>query len=530
MNSIPSRKSLPTLIAAIITVAVLSVGATKIVNFDIWWHLKTGEIIWNSANLLSSDIFSYTIAGTPWLNHEWLFELFAWLAYSAWGITALIVFKTAMTAGVALISYRSIKLLAGSQSWAMWGTLLLLWSIAGRLMARPFMLTLLLVALFCYLLHLFASGKRRALWATIPLTIIWVNWHGGGILAPALILAYALGESIQAKLKGPSAIPAGNRRLLWLIGGLVLAASALNPMGIDTFVFPFQHTDMNAIMAYTQEWLPVMDPRLSNLISVVIIKIAIPATMISYILNRRSARMSHIMLTILTSFILLKGKRFAPHFMIVNIPILILNLTIWFKRFPRPAMKKDFFRWLSIIIAAGVVVYGITFGVPLTTDGAAIKHGGIGVVSQFAPEGMVNFLEENSIHGNVFNDMAFGGYLILRRWPNDKVFIDGRTPLYGDDFYRQYVEAFRSEDAFKKLDTKYHFDYLVFKSRDAWNLRGFHKYLWNNPKWSLVYMRGDGIVYLRNNRDNVKLIKRLALKKNELVEKMDEVEKSSTGK
>ena len=351
MKNMLSQKPPPILTTAIIVIATIAIAASRVLNFDIWWHLKAGEVIWENGALLANDVFSYTAAGTPWLNHEWLFELVAWLAYNSWGNAALIAFKIATTAGIAFISYRTIKLLKHSEHAAMWGTLLLLWALSGRIMARPFMLTLFLVTLFCYLLHSFAAGKRRGLWATIPLTVIWVNWHGGGIIAPALVLAYALGESIQARLGGPQAIPTKDRRLLWLIGGLVLAASTLNPMGIGTFLFPFQHTDMNAIMAYTQEWLPVLDPRLNNIFAIIILKITVVAVMVSYIANRRDARISHIMLTLLTSYMLLKGHRFGPQFMIINIPILFFNFTVWTKKISVPTTKAITYQWLSLVAA-----------------------------------------------------------------------------------------------------------------------------------------------------------------------------------
>lgn len=142
-------------------------------------------------------------------------------------------------------------------------------------------------------------------------------------------------------------------------------------------------------------------------------------------------------------------------------------------------------------------------------------------MDRFAPARMVNFLERHDIGGKVFNDMALGSYLIFRRWPDEKVFIDGRTPVYGDDFYRRYIEAFHLAPHFEQLDQEYGFDYLVFKASDAWDIRHVHKYLWKKPKWRLVYMNADGIVYLRYGPRFSRLIKKLELTRNPLMEEIE---------
>ncbi len=524
-----SKKIFPIIIFAIIAVAVLSVAAMRVTNLDIWWHLKAGELIWENGALLTEDPFSYTALGAPWVNHEWLFQILAWLAYDSLGSAALIAFKIIMTGGIALAVYKTIKLLLRSENAAMWGTLLLLCSIGVRVMARPFLLGLLFIAIFAYLLHSFRAGKERIIWWTIPITIVWVNWHGSGIIAPAMIFAYAFGESIQAKLSGPAAMERKSRRLLWLVGGSVLAASTINPMGIDTLLFPFEHANMTAIMAYTQEWMPILSPDLSNLIHIIILKGLIVITMISYIANRRDVRISHIALTALTSYTLLKGHRFAPYFAIINIPILLLNFRVWSKKLSIPVTRIALFRWLSITAAICAVAYTIMVGPPIALEGISLKCRKVGDAKFFAPRQMVKFLDENDIRGRVFNDMGYGGYLIFKRGPEEKVFIDGRTPIYGDDFYIKFVGALRSSVMFEKLDDEYDFDYLVFHSGTAWIYRKFHKYLWMNPKWSLVYMMGDGIVYLKNNKKNGDLIKRLELKNNPLMnmlKKSEEIERN----
>ena len=53
----------------------------------------------------------------------------------------------------------------------------------------------------------------------------------------------------------------------------------------------------------------------------------------------------------------------------------------------------------------------------------------------------VRFADEVGIAGRPFNDFASGGYLAWARFPRERVFIDGRTQAYPDDFFRFYFSV-----------------------------------------------------------------------------------------
>ena len=68
------------------------------------------------------------------------------------------------------------------------------------------------------------------------------------------------------------------------------------------------------------------------------------------------------------------------------------------------------------------------------------------------PEGALRWVEKWRPAGNVWNALSFGGYLIWRRYPETRVFIDGRTArLYPSDFVRAAWRAESDAQAFAKL-------------------------------------------------------------------------------
>ena len=50
---------------------------------DTWWHLAAAEWIINHQAAPHADPFSYTRAGAPWLDHEWLSQAIAPILLSA---------------------------------------------------------------------------------------------------------------------------------------------------------------------------------------------------------------------------------------------------------------------------------------------------------------------------------------------------------------------------------------------------------------------------------------------------------------
>ena len=42
----------------------------------------------------------------------------------------------------------------------------------------------------------------------------------------------------------------------------------------------------------------------------------------------------------------------------------------------------------------------------------------------------------------MFNSYEFGGYLIWRLYPRYRVYVDGRTDLYGDAFLENFIQVY----------------------------------------------------------------------------------------
>src|SRR5271170_6069426 len=53
-------------------IGVFAMAVRGVVDPDVWWHLRTGQLILQNHHLFNSDPYSFTRFGQPWVNHEWL--------------------------------------------------------------------------------------------------------------------------------------------------------------------------------------------------------------------------------------------------------------------------------------------------------------------------------------------------------------------------------------------------------------------------------------------------------------------------
>src|SRR5579864_8111028 len=80
----------------VLTMIVLAVpfllARTGMNDPDIWWHLRNAEYLIQHHHIPDHDMYSFTVPGHAWINHEWLSELpyyFSWRAFGLMGVKSL---------------------------------------------------------------------------------------------------------------------------------------------------------------------------------------------------------------------------------------------------------------------------------------------------------------------------------------------------------------------------------------------------------------------------------------------------------
>jgi len=188
-----------------------------------------------------TDVFSYTAADRPWRNVAWLFDLIAAGAFALAGAAGLTLLKGGMTA--AAFALVTLTRRTDVSSWCC--TILAaaaLLACQPRLNATPELVTLVGVAAVLWIWNRWdRQGRARALFALVPVVLVWSNLDPRMFLGTALILLLVLGDTLGALLHPEDRQPTESRdppARLWLVVGACLAVSLANPFGWHALLSP----------------------------------------------------------------------------------------------------------------------------------------------------------------------------------------------------------------------------------------------------------------------------------------------------
>ena len=378
---------------------------------------------------------------------------------------------------------------------------------------RQFIFEFLLLALSLYILNLYRLKNKNYLYMLPIFQIVWVNIHPSNIMGIALPLAVLSGEGIKYLLKWNHLLERRQLLSLAFITILVIAASVVNPNTYKVFSFPFILTGQEIYMANIDEWQPLSMTYLIGYgfrytwgFSLLLISAAAvflyqrkkPAFEGIY----RGIDLTELFIFCLFLFMAVRRMRFSAEFAIVIAPIVARGWADIVSRFSLSRMKK--YRFIitgSLIALLFIVFYASILNSKIYAFGLGLKH-------RVFPVKAVDFLIENNIQGNVYNSIGYGGYLMWRFFPEQKVFIDGRGENYNAEFYRDYLDAHFNPEVWKKIVDRYNIDWVITEYSRDYAKKERIAHLIHNPEWALIYWDREGIVYAKRNSRNNDIIKK----------------------
>jgi hypothetical protein len=220
-----------TLLALGLALVVALRFAQPIEDGDLFWQMAYGAQMAQRGSLrLDHSLWSWMPASNDVIYCAWTGELLfnqLWAWFGADGIFALRYAAVATVLGLLVVHARRQALLARPEAWLVL-TITLLASVVATL-PKPEMLSLVLWngLAFCWfsLLEATARGRRSLVWIyAIPaIVLVWVNTHGGFILAAPFIVI----------ITATSVFLLPRRAALHMLAAAVLCALAttINPYG-----------------------------------------------------------------------------------------------------------------------------------------------------------------------------------------------------------------------------------------------------------------------------------------------------------
>ena len=109
---------------------------------------------------------------------------------------------------------------------------------------------------------------------------------------------------------------------------------------------------------------------------------------------------------------------------------------------------------------------------------------------QRMPVAAVSFVEQSALRGPVLSPDYWGGYLIYRLFPHNRVVIDDRHDFYGESFLRSYLAAMHLEPRWEDF-LEVHSACLVLPKKTA-----LSTILGKSPEWKTVYSDEVAVVFV----------------------------------
>jgi hypothetical protein len=477
------------LLIFIVLVVIFVTALQPITDPDFWWHLKTGEYIIQNHGIPHTDMFSWTRLGSEWVAHEWLSEVFMYGVFRIAGFAGLIVVFALLVTASFWVVYLRFRSCFGHPVIA--AVALLLGAIATTLVwgARPQIFTLLFASLFLYILDgYYQKTSDKAIWLLVPLMILWVNLHAGWALGLALIALTLFGILLDVLL-GTESRDTLKKRAPALLGVLIVcgAAVCVNPNGTRMYSYPLETLTSESMMLFIREWKSP-DFHQPHFQAVLILLLA---TFFMLALSPKRERPGRLLMLVAMSFAMLRSGRNVPFFALVATPLFAEHLWEWLKEqtwasgmiatpesgtrsIPRIAIN-------SLIIVVALIFCG------LAAQRAAAEQPSI--EQQQFPKAAVDYMKQERLPQPIFNEYAWGGYLIWRLYPDYRVYIDGRADVFGDKLVAEFIQVNDGKPRWRELLQQYGTKTVLVKHDSA-----IASLLGEDSRWQKVFEDKQAVI------------------------------------
>jgi hypothetical protein len=455
------------------------------VDTDVWWHLRAGQHILTEG-FIYTDPFSFTKVGTPWINHSWAAQIILFGLWQLAGNVGLGLYTAVLaTAGMFLL-YR-----AGTGHTYLRAAVLIVGAATASSfwVERPQMFSFLFSTIVIYLLHLARREGRDYLWWIPLLMALWGNLHAGYSIGFILLLGTIIAESAGHLLKWNVAqvMPWPLIRKLSLVTALSVAAVMINPYGPQILSVPFATVGISFLREYVNEWnrpdftQPLVWPFLVMLVLTVVLGF----------LNRKRITITDVCLCLGTAGLALLAGRNIATFAVVAIPVLmywsndLLEQRGWVL-YPIKRVSLGIARLNAVFI--GIVAFVCLIKIVGSLNGTTVTQ----AQRDFLPVRLTEYLRDANLPGPMFNSYNWGGYLMFAL-PEQPVYVDGRTDLYGDSFLRHdYLPAAVGDSEWQSILDHYAIQLVVMEPES-----GLTGVLRQESSWQLRYEDEQAVVFTR---------------------------------
>jgi|Deesub1362A_J573_1020465.scaffolds.fasta_scaffold01646_3 hypothetical protein len=510
----------------------LSFLSIKLWDYDFWWHIATGRYIVEHKEIPSEDKFSFVteenrskypataLREKVLMRQYWLAQVIFYYIYTTFGSWGIAATRAILLTLTLWLVYKGLRLFEMSTlpslSLVIPVFYVLLHKYSGE---RPVLFSFLFSVMVFLIIENFLKSRGKIIYTLPIVMLIWANLHGGFILGIVFISIYLIIETLRFVIKRSDL---SKKKFCIFVLTLCVSVSfaILNPNKLLLIPMLFQ-SKYKIFAENIQEYRPLYEfyfKKVVNLDYTVLFIIAI--TLAILLLRGIKMGLSHILILIGLFTMSILHQRFfvftATVGMIIigkEIMVLYKNTLLRFKSLNTASLKRggNFFILLAILFFMVKISLAVNNQIrDFSSDHEIIPE-----------EGAINFIEKNKIPGRIFNADIFGGYIIWRLYPWKKVFIDTRSiDIASTVEYRNIIGAnpvmVGGKPLWERLLDMYDVNFVVLNPLDYYgNISPLVKEIVENDRWILIYTDGNSLIFMRNNKENEKLINRYRMEKDD---------------
>ncbi len=408
----------------------------KINDYDIFWHLKIGQIFFDTGKILDSNRFSWTAPEFSWIPTYWLFEVLVYAIFKCFGFSGLIFFNAVIHG----ITWGSLAIYCSRFVRVWWVLFLFVVAIDASVfhfMLRPHLFSFLGISLLIQMLDPLRQGvlTGKIFWKGALLFFLWANLHSGVVFGLAYLGLFLSIKVMEAHFSRESLKYA-------VLGWVCVCASFVNPNGFEYLTYVFDHFSMARVISL--EELQPLSFTLHKKHSAFLGFFFILSLLL--IFQSKQKRLFFLSLLGLSTYLLSKGIRFIPVVFLFCIPNLCFAAeeNKMLKKIEQESLKSKF-----LLLALSLLYLWHLHARVFTLPGNYYQTG-FGLHEESYPVKACTFLPQEA-DVRLYNSFTTGGYVIWKFDETVKVFQDGRIHAYPADFFQRIETAKREPALWKQL-------------------------------------------------------------------------------
>ena len=508
-------------LAAVALAYSLVAGLQTVADPDFFWQMATGRWVAQHHHVFSTDVFSYTANGQPWIYPVGSGLLF----YAAFlvGGYALISWLGAITC----VAVTAILLRRGSAATAALAIIAVPF-LAARTAPRAEMFTVLLFAAYLSILWEQYEAGTRKLWLLPLLMLVWINLHLGFIAGLGLMAGYVAAE--LARMLNPSKRGSSGERLRlampWFAATLL--ATLANPWGWNIYRALFRQNAAMSIhselitewarMSFTsvtlQQALDLRDPASSG---EWILLIALVAAVVAVVKRQWCAGV------LLAGALVMAIRHFRFMGLLACVAVLAGGAVLG-SSLESVASRAGDKRLLSICSGGFTAVLLLLVALRCSdlvsnryyfTSNEIRSFGP--ALSWWYPDRAMAFMEREHLPPQVFNDYNVGGFMVWRLGQQYQDYADGRAIPFGPEIFSHLQELLQSppdSSIWQRESETYGINTVLLSLGRYEGLKFVASalpYWCSSQEWRAIYLDEVSAVFVRRTTETQPLIDKFAV-------------------